>query len=136
MEDDIFARIVAREIPAEILYEDEDTIVILDIHPNTPGHSLVIPKKSVLNVLDADEGTYLAVMKTVHHIAPRIKAAMNADGINVHINNEPAAGQVVPHLHVHIIPRYHNDGLTHWPGTSYPPGVAATIAATLRAALA
>lgn len=131
--EDIFAKIIARELPAEILYEDADTMAILDIHPNTTGHTLVLPKKNVTNVLDADEATFLAVMKTVHHLAPAIKEAVLADGINVHINNEPAAGQVVPHLHVHIIPRFTDDGLTHWPGKSYAPGEAETIAENIRA---
>lgn len=136
MTDDIFAKIIAREIPAEILYEDGDTIVVLDIRPNNPGHALVISKKSVLNILDADEATYLAVMKTVHRIAPILKKVVGADGINVYMNNEAAAGQVVPHLHVHVIPRHEGDGLMQWHGKPYEAGEAEQVAARIRAALA
>lgn len=132
MIEDVFAKIIARELPAEILYENEETMAILDINPNTPGHTLVIPKKTVLNVLDADEDTFLAVMKTVHALAPVIKRAMGASGINVHINNEPAAGQVVPHLHVHIIPRYPGDGLRPWPARPYEGENAEKVADSIR----
>lgn len=136
MTDDIFAKIIAREIPAEIIFEDEETIAILDVHPVNPGHTLVIPKKTVVNALDADEATFLAVMKTVHRLAPAVQRATGARGINVHINNEPAAGQVVPHLHVHIIPRHEGDGYEHWHGKEYAPGEKEKTAEAIRAALA
>lgn len=116
MEKTVFMKIVDREIPKEFLYEDEDTLAFLDISPNSPGHSLVIPKKPVVNVFDADDATWLAVMRTVHKLAPVIRDAVGADGVNINSNHGHEAGQVVDHLHVHIIPRFKDDGLKFtWP---------------------
>jgi histidine triad (HIT) family protein len=135
--DDIFAKIIAREIPAEILYEDEDAIAILDIAPNNPGHTLVIPKKPIRNVFDADADTWAKVMEVVRQLAPAIRDAMNADGVNIISNHEEAAHQAVFHLHVHIIPRHADDGnwYASWPHQTYAPGQAAETAAKIRAAL-
>ncbi len=119
MEDSIFTKIINREIPAQILYEDDKTIAILDIAPNNPGHTLVIPKKPVRNVLDTDEETWVSVMKVVRKIAPAIKEATGADGLNINSNHGEGGGQMVPHLHVHIIPRFENDGLKFFPGKRY-----------------
>ncbi|MEK7510658.1 MAG: HIT family protein [Patescibacteria group bacterium] len=135
MEPTIFEKIIAREIPATIIYEDEATLAFLDIAPNNPGHTLVIPKVHTRNILDISEDSWLAVMKTVHKLAPVIKEAVDADGINIAMNNEPAAGQVVFHAHVHIIPRHEGDGFTHFPAGSYGEGEADSVAAKIRALL-
>lgn len=135
MERTIFEKIIAREIPANIIYEDEDTLAFLDIAPNNPGHTLVIPKVHARNLLDISEESWLAVMRTVRKLAPIIKEAVDADGINLAMNNESAAGQVVFHAHVHIIPRHEGDGFTHFPQGKYEEGEADAIAAKLRAAL-
>jgi histidine triad (HIT) family protein len=118
MEDTIFMKIVRRELPATIVYEDEHTLAFLDIAPNNPGHTLVIPKEPARDIFDIDEASWLAMMKTVHLLAPVIKEAVRADGINLAMNNEVAAGQQVFHPHVHIIPRHEGDGFE-----SFPPGV-------------
>ena len=131
----IFERIIAREIPAEIVYEDADTLAFLDIAPNNPGHTLVVPKVHSRNLLDISESSWLSVMKTVHLLAPIVQKAVGADGINIAMNNEPAAGQVVFHTHVHIIPRHLGDGFTHFPAGSYGEGEAAEIAKKIQAAL-
>jgi histidine triad (HIT) family protein len=136
MEDTIFAKIIRREIPAEIVYEDEETLAFLDIAPNNPGHTLVIPKEPSRNLLDISEASWLAVMRTVRRLAPVIKEASGAPGINIAMNNEPAANQEVFHAHVHIIPRFEGDGVLSYSKTKYAEGEAETIAEKIRAQLA
>lgn len=97
-------KIIRRELPAEVVYEDEDTIAFLDIRPDHPGHTLVVPKKQARNVFDVDSATFSKVMEVARTLAPKVREAVGADGLRVTINNEPAAGQVVFHLHVHLIP--------------------------------
>ena len=105
MEDTVFAKIIRREIPAHIVYEDDDTLAFLDIEPNTPGHTLVIPKKPVVNIFDADDDTLAAVMRTVRKVAPAVRDAVGAHGVHINSNHEHEGGQEVFHLHFHIIPR-------------------------------
>lgn len=115
----IFEKIIRGEIPSYKIYEDDETFAFLDINPIAVGHTLVIPKKPTRNMLTSDAETFLNVMKSAHMLAPRIKEAVGADGINIGINNEPEAGQEVFHLHVHIIPRFTGDGHKHWGGSPY-----------------
>jgi histidine triad (HIT) family protein len=136
MEDTIFSKIIERSIPAEIIYEDDDTVAFLDINPVNPGHTLVVPKKPARNILDVDEESWAAVMKTVHKLAGVIREATGAEGINIEVNNEPAAGQVVFHLHAHIIPRFENDHNIKLPQKEYAPGEAEAVADKIRDALA
>lgn len=135
MDDTIFGKIIRREIPADIVYEDDETLAFLDITPVNPGHTLVIPKKAARNVLDIDAASWGKVMETVRKIAPAVKAATEADGINLMMNNEAPAGQVVFHAHVHIIPRFKNDGYELWHGASYPPLKAKEMAQKIQALL-
>jgi histidine triad (HIT) family protein len=117
MEQTIFEKIINRTIPAHIVYEDDDTIAILDIAPKTLGHTLVIPKKVSRTLLEMDPeslGRYFAV---VQKIAQAIKAGLPADGCNIVINVEEAAWQEVFHTHTHIIPRHTDDGIILNPGT-------------------
>lgn len=111
----IFAKILRGELPCEKLYEDDDTFVIMDIMPRGDGHCLVLPKAPARNVLDASPQSLAAVSKAVQHMARACKAAFNADGITIQQFNESAGGQVVFHLHVHIIPRF--DGIKMRPHT-------------------
>lgn len=136
MEETIFSKIITREIPANIVYEDDETLAFLDIAPNNPGHTLVIPKAYSRNLLDISESSWLAVMATVRKLAPIIKEAVGADGINIAMNNEPAAGQVVFHAHVHIIPRHTGDGFKTFPPGEYEPGEEIEVAEKIRTALA
>ncbi len=105
MEDTVFAKIIRREIPAHIVYEDDLTLAFLDIEPNTPGHTLVIPKKPVVNIFDADDETLAAVMRTVRKITPAVRDAVGAKGVHINSNHGHEGGQIVFHLHFHIIPR-------------------------------
>lgn len=136
MNDCIFCKIIAGEIPAEKIYEDAETLAFLDIKPNNHGHTLVIPKRHYKNLLDIPEAAWLAVMKTVHTVAPAVKRAVKADGINLSMNNEPAANQLVMHAHVHVIPRFEGDPHRPWAGTPYQEGEAGRVAEKIKGTLA
>jgi histidine triad (HIT) family protein len=120
--DCIFCKIVAGEIPSEKVYEDAETIAFLDIRPVNPGHTLVIPKAHYRNMLDVPSGLWSQVTETARKVGIALKEAVGADGINISSSHEPAAGQEVFHLHLHIIPRLSGDGLKHWPQQSYGEG--------------
>jgi len=135
MEDTVFMKIIRREIPAEIIYEDEETLAFLDVKPLNPGHTLVVPKKLVRNIFDVDDKMLAAVMCTAQKISIALREALSSDGVNIGINNESAAGQIVFHFHVHVIPRYVNDGYEHWHGKEYLPGESEKVASKLRAKL-
>ncbi len=102
----IFAKILRGEMPAVKLYEDEKTFAFMDIMPRGDGHCLVMPKASARNILDIMPDDLAAVMETVQKLSRAIIKAFGADGITIQQFNEPAGGQVVFHLHVHVIPRF------------------------------
>ncbi|TLP48839.1 HIT family protein [Cohaesibacter sp. CAU 1516] len=103
--DNIFAKILRGELPAHKVYEDDMTIAIMDIMPRADGHTLVIPKNASRNLLDVKAEDINAVMATAQKIARAQMTAFEADGITVQQFNESAGGQVIFHLHVHVIPR-------------------------------
>lgn len=133
--DCLFCKIVRGEIPAERMYEDGETVAFLDIRPNNPGHTLVIPKEHAANIYEISEGSLCAVMRAAKRLAVAVKQGVSADGVNIAMNNDSAAGQVIFHAHVHVIPRFANDGYAHWPQRAYAEGEAAEVAAKIRAAL-
>ena len=102
----IFAKILRGEFSCHKVYEDEHVLAFLDIMPRVPGHTLVIPKAPARNILDIKVEDYLHVARATHKIAAAAKKAFNADGITIQQFNEPAGGQVVFHLHVHVMPRH------------------------------
>lgn len=136
MEDTIFSKIIRKEIPAHIVYEDEDTLAFLDIAPVQPGHTLVIPKKPARTILDIDPQSLASLSKVVQKVAKGVMAATGAEGINIISNNEPAAGQVVFHLHFHVIPRFTGDGLVSFPQGEYGEVDPSALAEKITAALA
>lgn len=101
----IFAKILRGELPCHKVYEDEHTLAFLDIMPRSPGHTLVIPKTPARNILDIDPESFAHVIRTAKKIAIAGKQAFDADGITLQQFSEQAGGQVVFHLHVHIMPR-------------------------------
>jgi histidine triad (HIT) family protein len=101
----IFAKIIRGELPCHKVYEDEHTLAFLDIMPRSPGHTLVIPKAPSRNILDIAPDDFAHVIRTAKKIAVAAKKAFNADGITLQQFSEQAGGQVVFHLHVHIMPR-------------------------------
>ena len=102
----IFTKIINKEIPADILYENDNIIAFRDVNPQAPVHFLVIPKASVRNILDIDNESLCAVIKVVKKLAIASKKAMNATGITIQQFSEADGGQEVFHLHFHVIPRY------------------------------
>ena len=107
MENCIFCRIIAGEIPSMRIYEDQDCIATLDIGPAAKGHTLIIPNKHFADVTDnAPEALLGKLMKVAASVGMRQKERLSAAGFNIVQNNGEAAGQTVPHLHIHVIPRY------------------------------
>ncbi|VTY17828.1 Purine nucleoside phosphoramidase [Streptococcus parasanguinis] len=106
VDDCIFCKIVAGDIPSSKVYEDEEVLAFLDISQVTPGHTLVIPKKHARNLLDMDETTTAQLFARVSKVAKKVEVATQAKGMNIISNMEEVSGQTVFHTHVHIIPRY------------------------------
>ena len=131
----IFAKILRGELPCHKVYEDDDTVVIMDIMPRGLGHCLVLPKRPARNVLDADDAILAAVAKTSAKMARAVKQAFEADGVTIQQYNESAGGQVVFHLHVHVIPRFEGERLKPHSSTMEDNGVLAMHADKIRAAL-
>ena len=131
----VFAKILRGELPSHKLYEDDETFVLMDIMPRGDGHCLVIPKKPARNILDVEEDSLAAVMRTVQKLARATKAAFNADGVTIQQFNEQAGGQVVFHLHVHIIPRFEGVPLRPHTGEMADNAVLAEQAEKIRAQL-
>ena len=111
-----FAKILRGEFACHKVYENEHVLAFLDIMPRVPGHTLVIPKAPARNILDIKEEDYLHVGRATRIIARAAKDAFKADGITIQQFNEPAGGQVVFHLHVHVMPRH--DGIALLPPAS------------------
>ena len=122
MEDCIFCKIVKGDIPSSKVFEDDKFYAFLDISPVNKGHVLVIPKEHHETLTDLPEGLIKGYLATVKKVAEAVMKGMRADGYNVQMNNYKAAGQVVFHTHVHIVPRYEGDGLELWPGQDYECG--------------
>ena len=106
----IFERIANHEIPANIVYEDDEIIAFLDIEPINAGHVLVLPKKCYETINNLPEELAARLFQIVTRLSKKVFEVLKPDGINIISNNKPAAGQSVPHIHIHIIPRYINDG--------------------------
>ena len=132
MSDCIFCKIIAKQIPAGIVYEDEKIIAFLDVNPVHPGHALVMPKTHVESFIDLPSETCVAVGGLAQKIMRAFMENMGYEGANLIQNNGKAAGQVVPHVHFHVIPRRLGDGLTHWSGRNYENGQEALVTAQLR----
>jgi histidine triad (HIT) family protein len=112
-QNNIFAKILRGELPCHKVYEDDRTLAILDIMPRAPGHALVLPKAPARNMLDVVPDDLAAVIKTAQKIAKVSVQVFGADGVTIQQFNEAAGGQVVFHLHVHVIPR--KDGIAMKP---------------------
>jgi histidine triad (HIT) family protein len=132
----VFAKILRGEIPCHKVYEDDDAIVFMDVMPQAPGHTLVVPKAASRNLLDADPNVLAKLLPVSQKVARAVKAAFNADGVSVFQYNEPAGGQSVFHLHVHVVPRYDGVPLKPHSGKMEDPAVLAANAEKVRQALA
>jgi histidine triad (HIT) family protein len=109
----IFEKIINREIPATIVYEDEETLAFMDLGPIIKGHTLVIPKTCYDPITETPDEVVAHLMVVAKRIAAAQIKALGADGVNIMQNNGKAAGQEVPHIHLHVIPRFTGDG-HHW----------------------
>lgn len=112
----IFCKVVSGELPSSKVYENEEILVFLDINPVNLGHALVIPKKHFENIYETPEDTLAHMITTAKIVSKAIKKARNASGVNVIMNNDASAGQVIFHSHMHIIPRFEGDGFGVWQG--------------------
>lgn len=134
-ESNVFAKILRGEMPCVKVYEDESTLAFMDIMPRGDGHTLVIPKSPARGLLDADPDDLAALVKAVQRVGRAAKRGLGADGLTIQQFNEPAGGQVVFHLHVHVIPRWNGVPLRPHTGEMARPEVLARHAEAIRAAL-
>jgi histidine triad (HIT) family protein len=132
----VFAKILRGELPCEKVYEDAHTLAFMDIMPRADGHVLVIPKVEARTILDIDTADLARLMASVQKVAKAVKAGMGADGLTIQQFNESAGGQVVFHLHVHVLPRHDGIALRPHTGAMEKPEVLKAHAGKIRAALA
>jgi len=132
----IFCHIAAGRAPAEKILETPTVLAFLDIAPVHYGHTLVIPKQHFENLLDLPDDLWRDMGAVCREVAKALQKVLYARGFNVAMNNLPAAGQVVMHAHLHVIPRYASDGLHFFPQEEYRPGDMAKVGEQLRQALA
>jgi len=132
MPDCIFCRIAAGDLPSVRVLETPMVLAFLDIAPVNYGHTLIIPKSHYQNLLDLPDALWQEMGQVCRRVAQALKTAFYAQGFNVQMNNFEAAGQVVFHAHLHVIPRYFTDGLQLFPQESYKPGDLEKTGAQLR----
>ena len=133
--DNIFAKILRGEIPCHKIFEDDHNFAFMDIMPRCDGHCLVIPKARARNILDVEDEVLARLHIAVGKLARAAKRAFNADGLTIQQFNEPAGGQVVFHLHVHVLPRVSGVSLRPHTGEMEKPDVLAANADKIRQAL-
>jgi histidine triad (HIT) family protein len=131
----IFAKILRGEIPSTRVYEDDAVVAFMDVMPQAPGHTLVVPKAPSRNILDADPAALATLLPAVQKIARAVKKAFDADGVSVMQYNEAPAGQSVFHLHVHVIPRMDGVPLKPHSGKMEDAAMLAANAERIRRAL-
>ncbi len=110
MQDCLFCKIIAGEIPNYTVYEDETVLAFLDIHPCSKGHTVIVPKKHFADLAELSVDDWQNISRGLGVVFSKVREALNPDGVNLGINNGKAAGQAVPHMHWHLIPRWNNDG--------------------------
>ena len=132
----VFCRIVAKEIPATVVHEDEHTLAFMDIGQVNPGHVLVALKKHAENIFALEDAQAAAVFRASAKVARAIRAAFEPQGLSVYQANGAAAGQTVLHLHIHLVPRYEGDGMAlTWPVKNPPREKLVDYAEKIRAKL-
>ena len=119
MSDCIFCRIVKGEIPCAEVYSDARVLAFLDLNPQKPGHTLVIPKAHYPDIFAVPGELFSDIFPVIQRIGKALMAATGAEGLNILQNNHPVAGQSVFHAHWHLVPRHEGDGLRHWPMGQY-----------------
>ncbi len=132
MDECIFCRIVKGEIPSEKVYEDSKYVAFLDIMPANPGHTLVIPKEHYEDLMSTPNEVLDGMLNDAKKIASAVLKAVDAEGFNLQVNVGKVSGQVVPHLHIHIIPRFEGDGHHLFRQGEYEEGQMEEIAKRIR----
>lgn len=120
----LFCKIIAGEIPSYKVYEDGDVLAFLDIAPVNYGHTLVVPKKHFTNFEDTPEEELAKLITVVKRVGKALKDGLGVMGYNVGVNNDPISGQIIPHIHFHVMPRNEGDGHQLWRGGKYGDGEA------------
>ena len=133
--DCLFCKIIAKQIPSEIVYDNEVVMAFMDIKPVNPGHVLVIPKVHYADFASTPAETLAEVTRVAQHLAKAMMSATGATGFNIGVNNGRDAGQLVDHMHLHVMPRHKNDGRKLWPGMDYKEGEMKIVAEKIRTTL-
>jgi len=128
----VFCQIISGKIPSYKVYEDDAVYAFLDIAPVNYGHTLVVPKEHYANMETIPEDVLCQLMTAVKKVGKAIKEGLGVAGYNIAENNDPIAGQVIPHIHFHIIPRRRDDGLKLWPQGKYGDGEAEETAEKIK----
>jgi histidine triad (HIT) family protein len=137
MADCVFCKIMAKQIPATVVHEDEHTLAFMDIGQVNPGHVLVALKKHAENIFALDDAQAAAVFRSAAKVARAIRGAFEPQGLSVYQANGAAAGQTVFHLHIHLVPRYEGDGMAlTWPVKNPPREKLVEYAQKIKAKLA
>jgi len=132
----VFCKIVAGQIPARVVHQNDRTLAFLDVGPLAEGHLLVIPREHQANLSELSADTTAAIGSLLPKLIRAVLTATNAEGVNTLCNQGAAAGQVVPHVHFHLIPRRSGDGLGYrWNAGKYEPGRDVEMAGKIKAAL-
>jgi histidine triad (HIT) family protein len=135
MNDCVFCKMIKGEIPCDKIYEDRNVLAFLDIKPINYGHALLIHKHHKKNLLEMSDQELFDLMRTIKKVAAAVKVGMHADAFNIGMNNGEASGQVVHHAHIHIIPRFKNDGLKSWTDKDYKQGEIKEYARKIKSAM-
>lgn len=135
MEKTIFAQIANREIPADIIWEDDMFIAFLDVLPIQPGHTIVAPKRQVAALEDLTKEELSGLLVVAQKIGAAMLKGLDVKGYSIFLDNKDAANQHIPHAHFHIVPRADGDGLGRWPQTAYDEGIADQYAAKIKQAI-
>jgi histidine triad (HIT) family protein len=131
----VFCEIIKGNIPSYKVYEDDDVYAFLDIAPVSYGHTLVVPKEHYTNMEAIPEEVLRKLITAVKKVGKAVKEGLGVAGYNISENNDPVAGQVIPHIHFHIIPRRRGDGLKLWPQGKYGDGEAEDVAKKIKKSL-
>ena len=134
-DNNVFAKILRGELPCQKVYETDRVLAFMDIMPRGDGHALVIPKAKARNILDVEPDDLAELMKAVQIVGRAVKEAFSADGLTIQQFNESAGGQVVFHIHVHVIPRFEGVPLKPHTGQMEDPDTLARFAEKIRAVL-
>ena len=133
MNDCLFCRIIRGEIASRIIYETENVVSFLTIQPVNRGHPLVVHRHHHADIFDTPEADMAELIVAAKIVAEKVKAATGAEGVNIGMNNGAVAGQAIFHAHLHVIPRFPNDGFKHWAHRDATPNALALMADKIRA---